>query len=70
MEARVEGTVVMEVLVDERGNVPDARVIKSIPLLDQAALDAVKQWQFRPSTLNGEPVPVIVQVELSFNLRQ
>ncbi len=69
MQARVSGTVILEVLVDERGNVADARVARSIPLLDQAALDAVKQWQFRPATLKGEAVPVIVQIEMNFTLR-
>ena len=69
MQARVSGTVVLEVLVDERGNVADARVARSIPLLDQAALDAVKQWQFRPAMLKGEAVPVIVQIEMNFALR-
>jgi protein TonB len=69
MQARVSGTVVLEVLVDERGNVADARVARSIPLLDQAAMDAVKQWQFRPATLKGEAVPVIVQIEMNFALR-
>jgi protein TonB len=57
------------VLVDERGNVADARVARSIPLLDQAALDAVKQWQFKPATLKGEAVPVIVQIEMTFTLK-
>ena len=69
MQARVSGTVVLEALVDERGNVPDARVIRSIPLLDQAALDAVKQWQFKPAMLKGEAVPAIVQIELEFTLK-
>ena len=69
MEARVSGTVVLEALVDERGNVADARVARSIPLLDQAALDAVKQWQFKPAMLKGEAVPVIVQIEMTFTLK-
>jgi TonB family protein len=69
MQARVAGTVILEALVDERGNVADARVARSIPLLDQAALDAVKQWQFKPATLNGEAVPVIVQIEMNFTLK-
>jgi TonB family protein len=70
MRARIEGTVVMEVLVDEEGRVPDARVIRSIPLLDQAALNTVKTWRFMPSRVNGNPVPVLVTVEMSFNLRE
>lgn len=69
MRARVEGTVIVEALVDEQGRVADARVVKSIPLLDQSALDAAKQWEFKPATLNGEPVPVLVQLELNFTLR-
>lgn len=69
LQARVSGTVVLEALVDEQGNVADARVARSIPLLDQAALDAVKQWQFKPAMLNGEAVPVIVQIEMTFALK-
>lgn len=65
MAARVEGEVVLEVVVDEDGRVPDARIVKSIPLLDQSAIDAVKQWRFVPARLNGEPVPVIVQVHFA-----
>jgi TonB family protein len=69
MRARVEGTVTIEALVDEQGHVADARVIKSIPLLDQSALEAAKQWEFKPALLNGEPVPVLVMLELNFTLR-
>jgi TonB family protein len=69
MRARAEGTVTLEALVDERGRVADARVVKSIPLLDQSALDAAKQWEFKPARLNGEPVPVLIQLELKFTLK-
>ena len=69
MRARVEGTVTLEALVDERGRVADARVVKSIPLLDQSALAAAKQWEFKPAMLNGEPVPVLVMLELEFTLK-
>ena len=48
--------------------VQDARVLRSIPLLDQAALDAVKQWEFTPTLLNGVPVPVIMTVTVQFTL--
>jgi protein TonB len=48
--------------------VQDARVLRSIPLLDQAALEAVKQWEFTPTTLNGVPVPVIMTVTVQFTL--
>jgi protein TonB len=69
MKARVEGTVVLEALVDEQGRVADVRVMKSIPLLDEAALDAARQWQFTPTLMNGEPVPVLVQLEMNFTLK-
>jgi periplasmic protein TonB len=48
--------------------VQDARVLRSIPLLDAAALDAVKQWEFTPTLLNGVPVPVIMTVTVQFTL--
>ena len=69
MAARVEGTVVMEVLIDEEGRVPDARVIRSIPLLDRSALDTVKRWRFTPTRVDGVPVPVLVQIEMNFTLK-
>jgi TonB family protein len=69
MQARVSGTVVLEALVDEQGRVADARVIKSIPLLDRAALDAAKLWEFTPTVVNGEAVPVLVMLEMNFALK-
>jgi TonB family protein len=68
-QARVEGTVSVEVLVDERGHVAEARVLKSIPLLDKSALDAAKQWEFTPTLMNGEPVPVLLMLEMHFTLK-
>jgi len=66
--ARVEGTVVLEAIIDPLGRVTNLRIIQSIPLLDQAALNAVRQWQFRPTRLNGEAVPVIMTVTVNFSL--
>jgi protein TonB len=66
--ARVSGDVVLEAIIDAEGRVSDARVIRSIPLLDQAALDAVKQWEFTPTLLNGVPVHVIVSLVVAFEL--
>ena len=51
--ARVQGVVIIEAVIDESGNVTNARVVRSIPLLDAAALDAVSQWQFTPTEVNG-----------------
>jgi protein TonB len=69
MQARVAGTVILEVLVDEQGRVADARVTRSIPLLDQAALDAARQWEFTRTVVNGEPVPVLLVLEMNFTLK-
>jgi TonB family protein len=63
--AGVTGTVMCEIVIDEKGLVADAKVTQSVPMLDEAALAAVRTWRFTPSTLNGRAVPVrmIVQVE-------
>src|SRR4029453_2716337 len=68
-EARVQGVVIMEVPIDERGAVADVRTLRSIPLLDQAAIDAVKQWQYTPTLMNGVAVPIIMTVTVNFTLR-
>ncbi len=65
--ARVSGIVMLEISVDENGNVAQARVIKGHPLLDEAAINAVKQWKYSPTLLNGEPVPVVATVTVMFN---
>ena len=56
----------IEATIDEEGKVADARVVKSVPLLDQAALDAVRQWEYQPSLLNGVPTPVVMTVTVKF----
>lgn len=65
-DARVSGAVVIEATIDTDGDVADAKVVKSVPLLDQAALDAVEQWKYQPSTRNGSPVPVVMTVTVNF----
>jgi TonB family protein len=67
--ARVQGVVILEAIIGTDGHVDDARVLRSIPLLDQAALDAVRQWEFTPTHLNGAPVPVIMTVTVQFTLQ-
>ena len=64
--ARVGGTVQVELTVDPEGKVADARVVKSVPLLDQAALDAVKQWEYTPTRIKGVAAPVILNVAIDF----
>jgi len=66
LEARVAGVVIIEVLVGADGSVADAHVLRSVPMLDEAAIDAVKQWRFTPTALNGEPVDVIMTVTVNF----
>ena len=60
--------MILEVLVGEDGAVSNARVLRSIPLLDQAALDAVRQWRYEPTLLNGAPTPVIMTATVNFTL--
>jgi TonB family protein len=67
--ARVQGSVILVVTVDEEGNVADIKVTKGHPLLDEAAKSAVSQWKYSPTLLNGEPVPVIATVTVIFNLK-
>lgn len=68
--ARVEGTVVLEAVIDVRGVVADVRVLKSIPLLDEAAIDAVKQWRYQATMLNGQAVPIVMTVTVIFGLEK
>ena len=67
-QANVRGVVIVEVVVDREGRVSNAKVLRSIPLLDDAAVDAVMQWTFTPTLLNGNPVPVIMTVTVNFTL--
>ena len=60
--------MIIEATIGENGKVVNARVIKSVKLLDDAALDAVKQWEFTPTLLNGQPQTVIMSVTVNFTL--
>jgi protein TonB len=66
--AGVQGVVILEALIGTEGKVTNARVLRSVPLLDQAALDAVMQWEFTPTRLNGQPVPVLMTMTVQFTL--
>jgi periplasmic protein TonB len=67
-EARVSGTVVIDAVIDEHGNVVQARVVSGHPLLIDAALKAVLQWKYEPTSLNGQPIAVELQVQVRFGL--
>jgi TonB family protein len=67
-QARVQGIVILECTISPEGKVVDVHVLRGIPLLDQAAIDAVKQWEYSPTLLNDIPVPVIMTVTTNFRL--
>lgn len=67
--ARIQGRVLLQVNVDETGNVTEVRIVSGKPLLVKAAEEAVKQWKYSPTLLNGEPVPVIATVTVNFVLQ-
>ncbi len=66
--ARIHGTVTIEAVIGTDGAVREATVRSGVPLLDQAALDAVRRWRYRPTLLNGVAVPVIMTVQVRFTL--
>jgi periplasmic protein TonB len=65
----IQGTIILGVVVGEDGTVTETAVLRSIPELDQAAIDAVRQWRFEPTLLNGEPVEVEMSVTVQFSLQ-
>lgn len=67
--ARVEGMVIIEATIGPTGSVVEAKLLRSIPLLDAAALEAVRQWEFTPTLLNGSPVAVVMTITVNFTLR-
>jgi protein TonB len=68
-KAGVQGIVIVECTIDARGRVSDATVLRSVPILDEAALEAVRKWVFTPTLLNGVPTPVIMVVTVRFQLK-
>jgi len=68
-QARVEGLAILEVQTDKTGRVASVRVLKSVPMLDQAAIEAVKQWVYKPLIIDGQPKGVIFTVTVSFRLK-
>jgi protein TonB len=67
-QARVQGVVIIEARIERDGSVSATKVLKSIPMLDDAAVDAVRQWRFEPTLLNGQPVPVLMTTTVNFAL--
>jgi protein TonB len=70
LAAKVQGTVVLEILVGTDGKVKDAQILRTAnPLFDESAVDAVRRWEFTPALVNGVPTPIVLLAELDFNLR-
>jgi len=67
-QTHIQGTVVIDAILDEHGNVVEMKVVSGPPLLIQAALDAVGRWKYEPTYLNEEPVPVQLNVTVTFRL--
>ena len=66
--ARIEGTVVLMAVIGKDGSVKDVRIENGLPILAQAAIDAVKQWRYRPYMIDGEPVEVDSRITINFTL--
>ncbi len=66
---RVQGTVLLEATIGVDGHVTHVVVLKSVPFLDEAAMDAVRQWEYEPTQVDGQPVPVVMLVSIGFSLQ-
>jgi TonB family protein len=69
-EGRIQGVVQLEAIIGPDGHVQDLKVTSGHPLLAQAALEAVKDWVYRPTLLNGNPVTVVTSIDVNFTLSQ
>jgi protein TonB len=67
-QARIQGTVVLQAQISKTGDIQNLQLISGHPMLAPAAIEAVKQWKYRPYILNGEPVEVDTQVTVNFTL--
>jgi TonB family protein len=69
LAAQISGVVAVEVVLNESGTITDARVVRSIPLLDEAALQAVREWRYEPTIVDGKAVPVRMTLTVNFTVR-
>jgi protein TonB len=67
-QARIQGTVILQAVIGKDGTIQNLRVVSGHPMLAQAALEAVKQWRYKPYFLNGEPVDVDTTINVNFTL--
>jgi protein TonB len=67
-QARIQGTVVLHAIIDKEGKVAQLEVVSGHPLLVQSAIEAVKQWRYKPTQLNGDPVEVDTTIQVTFTM--
>jgi protein TonB len=67
-QARVDGVVILEALIGTDGRVAEVKLLRGVPMLDAAALEAVKQWVYTPTLISGVPVPILMTVTVNFHL--
>ena len=70
MAASVQGIVIIEAVIDATGRVAETRILRGVPVLDDAALDAVRQWVYTPTLLDGVPTPVKMVITVTFRLKR
>ncbi|KKT82200.1 MAG: hypothetical protein A2925_03655 [Candidatus Yanofskybacteria bacterium RIFCSPLOWO2_01_FULL_44_22] len=68
-DARIEGTVIIDAIIGKDGKIRNVKIVQSVPMLDRAALEAVKQWQYTPTIVKGEPVEILLTVTVYFVLK-
>jgi protein TonB len=68
-QARIQGTVELSAIIGKDGKVQDLKLVHGHPLLVQAAIQAVRDWEYRPTLLNGEPVEVATTIDVNFTLQ-
>ncbi len=69
-KARIQGVVIVQAIIDKQGNVTNVKVLKGLPMgLEEAAVEAIKTWKFKPATLNGKPVAVYYNLTVNFKLQ-
>jgi protein TonB len=69
-QARISGQVRLEAIIDRQGRIQNLRVLSGHPLLVPAAIEAVRQWIYEPTLLNGDPVEVMTQIDVHFRFAQ
>jgi len=69
-KARLQGTVIVEAIIDEQGRVQNVKVLKGLPMgLDKAAVEAVQKWRFKPAMFQGKPVKVYYSLTVNFQVQ-